>query len=664
MTLCNNSGFLTLLCPNLVMASGDSHKTEPPPEDTGSPEPCTVRKKKKKWKETVDTSAEADRRQDGPVQSQAEIENLTKAGHKALLAGDFQDALSSFKRAFLLSLGTEMKTVQRACAFNLGAAYVETGKPEKGLEFLLKSHPKDGEVGEHTGDLHFNLGTACEGMQDFPKALEYFRRASNHYRSSQLGNKADTDMKMGYCYLGMKDPARAAQCFQEAGESYIEAQKMDSAALALNEAANYMLQSQCYDTGHVLQVLNESRLLCEHIRKKDLLGKLYNDIGLSYAQLKVFSLAVECFQEALPFCQEDGADRRKEAVVLQNLGAAFNTLEQFDAGLEFHRKAASLHSLLGNRRGQGQCFGNLAYALSQRGDHEAAGEYYLHSLQAFKDSGDVHGQWQACEGLGAARFRLGDPEKAVLYYKQALSLLSKAKETSETAQERIVNKLTDALQYKLSLNSRFSHGGGITPAAPLKPFPGNLQGTSLIRYTAALNPAYVNIAQTSLQEICPPLMRSDPPPQPTEELYVSMKERPSAGAENRTLEDNNQLIQETRQSAGEEGDSDSLTVVTNAYSEDFDQPYSDAASHKNYPEANSNLNNTYLHPDPFYQNCIQGGMLQNTQESNHDYETLKLKTMIMESSVGEPSGGLHIPRTEPSQKPGKKHLVSRMCSVM
>ncbi|NXX50528.1 TTC24 protein, partial [Tricholaema leucomelas] len=343
------------------------------------------------------------------------LKRLTRAGHRALALGKGQQAVRCFREALLLSEGTANPQLRRVCAYHLGAAYVESGKPRKGLEFLLQCQPWDGQCQEELQDLSFSLRAAQEGLQDFPKALPALEPTLGHAQLAQAGTQAE----MGCCYLGMKDPARAAHCFLEAAGSYKEAANPEGTAVALSRASSAMLQSQEFGAAEILGVLARCHSLCGAIPDPSLRGKLYSEIGLSYAQLHLFSLASESFQQALALCSPQ-RHRRREAALAQNLGAAHNALGSFGTALGWHQRAVALHGALGNRRAQGQCFGNLAHACCQLGNYQGAAQNYLHALQAFRDTGDLQGQWLACEGLGASWCQLGDPQQAVGHYKEAL----------------------------------------------------------------------------------------------------------------------------------------------------------------------------------------------------------------------------------------------------
>uniref|UniRef100_A0A9L0IFH5 Tetratricopeptide repeat domain 24 n=1 Tax=Equus asinus TaxID=9793 RepID=A0A9L0IFH5_EQUAS len=418
--------------------------SSPNPEDTRQePEPSSSKKKKKKRKWP---------------QQEASIKTLTKAGHRALLAGRNHEALISFQRAFLLALKAPRKRdtpVLRACAFNLGAAYVETGDPARGLELLLRAQPEEKAQGRCHGDQCFNVALAYHALGDLPQALAWYHKAQGHYQP--LGDQGQAQAKMGACYQALGQPELAAHCLQEASRAYAQAGQPRAAALALGAAAGCMLKSGQHGVGEVVQVLEESWRLAERSTERGLLGQLYNDLGLGYSQLQLFPLATEAFVQALPLCQGPG----EEATVLRNLGMAHNALGNYQEARELHQKAADLHGSMGQRWEQGRSFGSLAFALSQLGDHKAARDNYLHALQAARDTGDVKGQWQACEGLGAAAARLGQHDQALKYYQEALARCQKE---PDSVRERLVAKLTDTMRIYLAR-------GGLVPTHTLTSAP-------------------------------------------------------------------------------------------------------------------------------------------------------------------------------------------------
>ncbi|MXQ95938.1 hypothetical protein E5288_WYG015200 [Bos mutus] len=412
-----------------------------PQEPSLSSSSSKKKKKKRKW-----------------PQQEATIQALTRAGHRALLAGWNHEALTSFRRAFLLaskSPQTRDTPVLRACAFNLGAAYVETGDPARGLELLLRAQPQETAQGGCHGDQCFNVALAYHALGDLPQALAWYHKALCHYQP--LGDQGQAQAKMGACYRALGQPGLAAHCLQEASRAYAQAGQPQAAALTLGAAAGCMLKSGQHGAGEVMQVLEESRRLAERSTERGLLGQLYNDLGLGYSQLQLFPLAVEAFLQALPLCREPG----EEATVLRNLGMVHNALGNYQEARELHQKAADLHGSVGQRREQGWSFGSLAFAVSQLGDHKAARDNYLHALQAARDTGDVKGQWQACEGLGAAAARLGQHDQALKYYKEALA---RSPKESDSVRERLVAKLTDAIRTHLAR-------GGLLPTHTLTSAP-------------------------------------------------------------------------------------------------------------------------------------------------------------------------------------------------
>ncbi|KAM4036444.1 tetratricopeptide repeat protein 24-like [Anomaloglossus baeobatrachus] len=379
---------------------------------------------------------------------QSKILSLCKDGSQLLNNDDINGALRIFKQAFILSSKIPEEKIQKACLFNLGASYICVGKPKKALKCLIKSRICGME--ERDGDLFFNIGAAYDEMKEYSKAVKFYERAINEYGYEELNSIADALIKLGYCFVMTGDLSSAAHSFRLAGNSYMKNHQMEDAAMAMREAAKYMINSQAFPQAAVLQTLNSCVESLKSISDIQLLGTLYNHIGLHYAELKYFSQAEKCFTASLNLCNGKQFSIRKMAVLLQNLGAVDNALYQYEKSLRSHAEAADMYGSLGERNAQGQCLSNLAYAYSQLKNYEMAEFYYLQAHQAFMDADDPLRQCLVSEGLGATYFCLGNPNQAILHYKQALTLSGKSKETSDVIRERILGKLTDTIEYKIS----------------------------------------------------------------------------------------------------------------------------------------------------------------------------------------------------------------------
>ncbi|XP_071400192.1 tetratricopeptide repeat protein 24-like, partial [Centroberyx affinis] len=344
--------------------------------------------------------------------------------------------------------------VRRACSFNLGAAYVEAGKPQKGLDFLRRAQP--GPRADRVADLQFNLAVAHNALGRRQEAAAYFLQAAQLYRSQGGGaSEGDACMEMSRCYVKLQDWTQAVQGFLRAGESYRVAAMLDSAAIALKEAGSHMVQSDQFSQDDITSVLTECLSLADSVTDPRILGELYLAVGVAYCRLRCFWEAVRCFQQALPPpapCPPPSLPPALLADTLLNLGAALNSVGQFRPAVGYHRLAVGLYGSLGRRADQAQCFSNLAFACSQLGEEEEAEESFIHALQAFRDTEDYPSQCQVCEALADSYLKQKKLQKAAELYKQALSALSRCPDGSSSVQDRLVERLTAALQQRLSVS--------------------------------------------------------------------------------------------------------------------------------------------------------------------------------------------------------------------
>ncbi|XP_075060994.1 tetratricopeptide repeat protein 24-like [Mixophyes fleayi] len=379
---------------------------------------------------------------------QDKIKSLCKEGSNLLNKEDRSGALKTFKKAFILSCQLSDERVQKACLFNLGAAYICVGKPQKALKCLVKS--KTTGMEDRDGDLYFNIAAAYDEMQEYGKAVKFYERAINEYSYDKINSIADALIKLGYCFVTVGDLPSAAHSFRLAGHSYLKSQQLEDATMAMREAAKYMINSQAFSKTEVLQTLNSCVESLKGVSDKQLLGSLYNHVGLHYAEIKCFSAAEKCFIESMNLCRGKQFSIRKMAVLLQNLGAVDNALYQYEKSLRSHAEAADMYGSLGDRNAQGQCLCNLAFAYSQLRNYDMAEFYYQQALQAFVDADDLLRQCHVSEGLGSTYFCLGNLDQAIHFYKEALTLYGKSKETTDAPRERILEKLTDAIECKVN----------------------------------------------------------------------------------------------------------------------------------------------------------------------------------------------------------------------
>ncbi|VDI50640.1 Hypothetical predicted protein [Mytilus galloprovincialis] len=390
------------------------------------------------------------------IAAAVEVEKYSKQGTELLQSGHITSAVKAFKYAYKYAGDLDDEYMERACAFNLGAAYIAMGQGEKGLNVLQQAIPsEDRRDGRSNGDLFFNLGLGYETTKNIQEAIRYFNKALEEYRYERdnLDMEIETLTKLAVLCTTVQNH-HLMNLYHQLAEAYAMHGNVEKQMWALCEKANSY--NSFGDPQKAEYAADECLKLSDKCQNTVESGSIFNDLGLLYTQLQKYGMAVKCFEEALPLAQSSD-DKKREAVIRQNLGAAYNFVGEYQRAISFHKSAADMYARLQNRNSQGQCYANLAYAYSQLGDLMKAKQAFDHALLAAEDTDDNRTTWQVSEGLGSVAFNERKFDDAIEFFKKALGVLA-ARESNITAQNRIVEKLKQALEAQIKDNERpFAH---------------------------------------------------------------------------------------------------------------------------------------------------------------------------------------------------------------
>lgn len=124
--------------------------------------------------------------EDKRTQIKQRVIDITSKGQHFIENGQRNEALGLFIKAYALAQKTQDDNLERTCALNLGAAYIEAGNPYEALKSLDKAKPAGFERDRaYIGDLYYNYAEAHAALKNVNKSLQYYSKASDEFESNE-----------------------------------------------------------------------------------------------------------------------------------------------------------------------------------------------------------------------------------------------------------------------------------------------------------------------------------------------------------------------------------------------------------------------------------------------------------------------------------------------
>jgi eukaryotic-like serine/threonine-protein kinase len=268
----------------------------------------------------------------------------------------------------------------------IGRAEVDSGNPQKGLEYFTRAQPLAVEFGndEERAQILQATGVAYTSLNKHEDALRNLRESLEIER--QLGLKkgiamtldamATSEDALGKPDLALKDYKEALALYQELGD------KAETGDIQNNFAQFY------FDHGHyddALKLFKESLQAEVEVGNPSNQGYVLNNIGNVYFIKADYQNARTYYEQALQV-REKVKVSSNIAETLQNLGETSAKMGQYDQAVEQYLRALDLRRSNGDKRGAAIASSSLGLLFGYQGRYGAALSAEEDALKTFRES--------------------------------------------------------------------------------------------------------------------------------------------------------------------------------------------------------------------------------------------------------------------------------------
>jgi CHAT domain-containing protein/predicted DNA-binding protein YlxM (UPF0122 family) len=148
---------------------------------------------------------------------------------------------------------------------------------------------------------------------------------------------------------------------------------------------------------------------------------ILNNIGAVYNSISQPQEALKYYNQALPIRRSVG-DRSGEATTLSNIGAVYNRISQPQEGLKYLNQALPISRQVGDRSGEAATLNNIGRVYHSISQPQEALKYYNQALQITRSVDDHSGEAATLNNIGLVYKSISQPQEALKYYNQALQI--------------------------------------------------------------------------------------------------------------------------------------------------------------------------------------------------------------------------------------------------